>query len=65
MKWKNCDIDVLQQANIVQFNRLDDIGIPLRLFELFFVNMLIDMIVGYTKLYGHREKVDTSLENFS
>ena len=63
MKWKNCDINVSQQANIPQFNRLDDIGTPLP--ELFFVNILIDMIVGYTKLYGHREKADTSLENSS
>ena len=65
MEWENCDINVLQQANIPQFNRLDNIGTPLRLFESFFVNMLVDMIAGYTKLYGHREKADTSLENFS
>ena len=63
-KWENCD-NVLQQANIPQFNRLDDKGTPLRLFQSFFVNMLVDMIVGSTKLYGHREKADTSLENFS
>ena len=60
MKWRNCDINVLEQVNIPQF-----IGTPLRLFESFFVNMLVDMIVGYTKLYGHREKADTSLESFS
>ena len=60
MKWRNCDINVLEQVNIPQF-----IGTPLRLFESFFVNMLVDMIVAYTKLYGHREKTDTSIENFS
>ena len=65
MKRENCDINVLEQANIPQFSRLDDIGTPIRLFEQFFVNMLADMIVGYTQLYGHREKADTSLENFS
>ena len=65
MKWENRGINVLQQANIPQFNRLDDIGTSLRLFESFFVDMLVDMIVGYTKLYGHRQKADTSLENFS
>ena len=65
MKWENRDINVLQQANIPQFNRLDNIGTPLRLFESFFVNMLVHMIAGYIKLYGHREKADTSLENFS
>ena len=62
MNWENCDINVLQQANIPQ---LDDIGTLLRLFESFFVNKLVDMIVGYIKLYGHGEKADTSLENFS
>ena len=38
--------------------------IPLRLFESLFDNALIDIIVGYTKLYGHTQKADTSLENF-
>ena len=65
MERENCDINVLEQTNIPQFSELDDIGIPLRLFELFFVDMLVDMIVGYINLYGHREKADTSLENFS
>ena len=65
MKWENCDINVLEQASIPQFSRLDDIGTLLRLLESFFVNMLVDMIVGYTNLYGNREKADTSLENFT
>ena len=65
MKWENRDIDVLEQTDIPQFSKLDDIGTPLRLFESFFVNMLVDMIVGCIKLYGHREKADTNLENFS
>ena len=38
-------------------------GIPLRLFELFFDDALVDMIVGHTKWYGHRKKADTSFEN--
>ena len=58
-KWGNCDINVLEQTKIPQF-----IGIPLRLFESLFVNMLDDMIDGYTELYGHREKADTSIKNF-
>ena len=33
-------------------------------FEWFFVDVLVDMIVGYTKLNGHIEKAGTSLENF-
>ena len=60
-KSENRDINVLEQANIPQFNRLDDIGTPLRLFESFFVKMLVDMLAGYTRLYGHIEKADTSL----
>ena len=59
MKWGNCDINVSQQANIPPF-----IGTPLRLFESFFVNMFVDMIAGYTELYGHGEKPDISLKNF-
>ena len=50
MTWRNCDINVLEQVNIPQF-----IGTPLRFFESFFVNMLVDMIASYTELYGHRE----------
>ena len=65
MKWESRDIDVLEQTNIPQFSKLDDIGTPLRIFESFFFNMLVDMIVVYIKLYGHREKADTSLEEFS
>ena len=34
----------------------------LRLLELFFDDVLVDMIVDYTKLYSHREKTDISFE---
>ena len=33
-----------------------------RLLELFFENILVDMIFGYTKLYGHTEKGDISFQ---
>ena len=64
MKWKNCDINVLEEAKIPQF-RLDDTGTPLRLFESFFINMLVDVIGGSTKLHDQGEEADISLENFS
>ena len=64
MKSESRDINVVKQANIPQFSKLDDIGTPLTIFESFFVNVLVDTVVGYTKLYDHREKADTSLENF-
>ena len=35
---------------------------PLRLLELFFDDVLVDMIFGYTKLYSDREKADISFE---
>ena len=35
---------------------------PLRLLELFFEDILVDIILGYTKLYGHTEKVEISFE---
>ena len=64
MKWENCDINVVEQANIPQFSKLDDIGTPLRFFESFFVDVLVDKIISYTKLFGYREKADTSFKNF-
>ena len=63
MKWENFDVNVVDQTNIPQFSKLNNIGTNLRLFESFFADVLVDMIVGYTKFYGHREKADTSLEN--
>ena len=62
---ENRDINALEQINIPQFSRLDDIGTTLRLLESLFVTMLVDVIVGHTKLCGHSEKADTILENFS
>ena len=53
MKWENGDINVVQRANILKFSRLDDIVTPVRLLELFFDDVLVDMIVGYTNLYSH------------
>ena len=58
----NCDINVAKQVNIPKFSKLDDIVTPLRVPELFFDNVLVDIIVGYTKLYSHREKADISFE---
>ena len=61
MKWENF-INVVEQTNIPKFSKLDNIGIPFRLFESFFVDALVDVILGYTRLYGHREKADTRLQ---
>ena len=47
MKWENCDINVVKQANMPTFNKLDDIGTPLRFFELFFGDALVGMIVNW------------------
>ena len=62
MKSENRDINVVERANIPKFSKPDDIVTPLRLLELFFDDVLVDMIVGYTKLYNHREKADISFE---
>lgn len=50
MRWENRDINVEEKANIPKFNKLDHIGTPVRLFELFFDDALADMIVGYFKM---------------
>ena len=62
MQWENRDTNIVEQASIAKFSKLDDIGTPLRLFELFFDDALIDMIVGYTKLHDNREKSETSFQ---
>ena len=56
MKWANRDINVVEWANIPKFTKLDNIVTPLRLLELFFDDLLADLIVGYTKLYSHRKQ---------
>ena len=45
-----------------KFSTLDDIVTPLRLLELLFDNVLVNMIFGYTKLYSYREKGGTNFE---
>ena len=61
MKWENRDVNIIEQANIPKFSKLDDTGTPHRLFESS-GGALVDMVVGYTRLYGYREKPDTSSE---
>ena len=62
MKEENRDICTVEQANIPIFSRLDNIVNALRLLELFSDDVLVDMVVGYTKLYSHREEVDICFE---
>ena len=64
MKWENGDINVLEKVNIPKFSKFYNIETHLRLFESFFADVLVDMIVGDTKLNGYRKKADLSLENF-
>ena len=62
MKWESGDINVVERASIPKFSKLGDIVTPLRFLELFFDDVLVDMIVGYSKLYSHRERADISFE---
>ena len=62
MKWESCYTDDIERANIAKFSKLDDAMAPVKLLELFFDDVLVDMIVGYTKLHIHREKTNTSFE---
>ena len=59
MKWESGDINVVERASIPKFSKLGDIVTPLRFLELFFDDVLVDMIVGYSKLYSHREREQT------
>ena len=65
MKLVICDVDVVEQANIPKFSKLDNVGRPLRLFELVLDNALVDLIVGFIKLYGDKEKTDANLKCFA
>ena len=55
MEWGNRDINVVERKNISKFSKLDDIVTPFRLLEVFFDDVLVDMIVGYTRFYSNRK----------
>ena len=61
MKWENHDIDVVEWVNNPKFGELDDIVTPLNL-DLFFDDVLVDMIVTYNNFYCYRERADISFE---
>ena len=42
--FRNCDINVAEQANIPKFSKPDDTGTPFRLYESFFDHTLVDMV---------------------
>ena len=54
--------DVVVRANTAKVSKLDDAVTTLRHLELFFDDVLVDMMVGYTKLCSHREKVGISFK---
>ena len=45
MKWENRDINVEKWANIPKFSKLEDIATSVRLLELFFDDVLVDMVL--------------------
>ena len=47
-----------------KFSKLDRKVTPLKILELFFDDVLVDMIVGYTKLYSHREYREKAVISF-
>ena len=59
---ENRDINIVQPENFPKFSKLDDIVTSLRLLELFFDDVLVDMMFGCTKLYSHRVKADFSFK---
>ena len=64
MKRENRDINIVEWENILKFTKLDNIVAPLSPLSLlqFSDDILVDTIVGYTKLYSHREKTYISFE---
>ena len=61
MDWEN-HINVVEWANIPKFSKLDNTVTSLRLLKLFFDDVLVDMIVGSSKLNSHRKRADISFE---
>ena len=61
MDWEN-HINVVEWANIPKFSKLDNTVTSLRLLKLFFDDILVDMIVGSSKLNSHRERAEISFE---
>ena len=61
MDWEN-HINVVEWANIPKFSKLDNTVTSLRLLKLFFDDVLVDMIVGSSKLNSHRKRADISYE---
>ena len=61
-KWETRDINVVERSNTEKFSKIDNIVTAVRLLKLLFNDVLVDMIVGYNKLYSHREKTDFSFE---
>ena len=47
MNWVNRDINVVEWAKIPKFSTQDDIVTPFRLLELFFDDVLVDMIYAW------------------
>ena len=62
MKWEYRDINVVERAKIPKFSKLDDKLTFLRILELFFIYVLVDMTADCTKLYSHRETAFISFE---
>ena len=62
LKWANRDINVAEWANVPKFSTLDYLVTHLRLLEVFFEDVLVDIIFGYTKMQCHRETAGTSFE---
>ena len=58
MDWQN-HINVVEWANIPKFSKLNNTVTSLRLLKLFFDDVLVDMIVGSSKLNSHREREQT------
>ena len=49
--WRNGDLKSKEQSNMPKLKRIDKLGTPLSLFEIYF-DALVTQIVEFTKLYG-------------
>ena len=62
VNWRNGDLKSKKQSHMPTLHRTDEIGTPLSLFKIYFVETSVTQIVELTNPYGQQEKGDCSFE---
>ena len=63
MVWANCDIDVAEWANIPKFSAVDDLLIPDRLLDLFFVTFQLIWFLAISSCTVEKAGINFEITN--